>query len=106
MPKLVMLETKLGSPDGITVKEYKEGESYEVPLDLYRVFVEEIKVAEPYREKSLAPPVEEEAPTEEEAHMDEKNADTEEKPQTRRVEHAGGKQVDYDTKALKSPKNK
>jgi hypothetical protein len=36
-----MLETKLGSPDGIQVNEYKKGEEYDLPSSLAQVFLDE-----------------------------------------------------------------
>jgi hypothetical protein len=39
--KIKMLESRTGSPDGVTVCSYARGEQYELPDDLARVFVQE-----------------------------------------------------------------
>lgn len=39
--KIKMLETRKGSPDGMTVCSYQRGEQYELPDELARVFVRE-----------------------------------------------------------------
>jgi len=39
--KIKMLETRMGSPDGVSVLAYTEGEQYEVPDSLGRVFIAE-----------------------------------------------------------------
>lgn len=39
--RIGMLTTKRGSPDGVQVKTYTEGEPYDVPDDLGAVFVRE-----------------------------------------------------------------
>jgi len=41
MVKIKMLETRTGSPDGVSVCSYIKGEHYELPDDLARVFVHE-----------------------------------------------------------------
>lgn len=41
MVKIKMLETRTGSPDGMTVRSYTKGEQYEMPGDLAQVFVQE-----------------------------------------------------------------
>lgn len=43
--KVLMVRNKLGSPDGVTVKHYLEGETYELPVGLADTFLFE-KVAE------------------------------------------------------------
>lgn len=45
--KIKMTKTKTGSPNGFHVLEYLEGVEYDIPKDLARVFVEELKVAKP-----------------------------------------------------------
>jgi hypothetical protein len=42
---LKMKKTVKGSPDGITARDYKEGETYEVPEALARVFTDVMKCA-------------------------------------------------------------
>lgn len=39
--KIKMLETRMGSPDGVSVLAYTGGEQYEVPDDLGLVFITE-----------------------------------------------------------------
>jgi len=39
--KIKMLETRLGSPDGVSVLSYAEAEQYEVPDDLGQAFLAE-----------------------------------------------------------------
>jgi hypothetical protein len=39
--KIKMLETRLGSPNGVLVLPYTEGEEYELPDSLGRVFLTE-----------------------------------------------------------------
>ena len=39
--KLKMLETRQGSPDGVTVLTYKKGEIVDVPAELAHVFLSE-----------------------------------------------------------------
>jgi len=39
--KIKMLETRTGSPDGVSVRTYVKGEQYELPDELARVFVHE-----------------------------------------------------------------
>jgi hypothetical protein len=46
MPKVTMLETTSGSPDGIRVNSYKQGETVDLPAALAKAFVDEMKVAE------------------------------------------------------------
>lgn len=41
MVKIKMLETRTGSPDGMTVCSYVRGEQYEMPDGLAKVFVNE-----------------------------------------------------------------
>lgn len=41
MVKIKMLETRTGSPDGMTVRSYARGEQYELPDGLAQVFVSE-----------------------------------------------------------------
>ena len=43
--KLRMIKTAKGSPDGLKVVEYKKGETYEIPEELAKVFLEQMKVA-------------------------------------------------------------
>lgn len=40
-----MIATSKGSPDGINVNEYKNGEVYDLPESLYKVFVKGLNVA-------------------------------------------------------------
>lgn len=49
--KIEMLKTASGSPDGTSVKNYEKGQVYDVPDDLAKVFVDQMKVAEIFREK-------------------------------------------------------
>lgn len=37
--KITMLETAPGSPDGVQVNDYDEGETYDVPQDLADTFI-------------------------------------------------------------------
>ena len=39
--KIKMLETRVGSPDGVTVRSYARGEQYELPDGLAQVFIDE-----------------------------------------------------------------
>ncbi len=39
--KIKMLETRMGSPDGVSVLSYSEGEQYELPDGLAQVFIAE-----------------------------------------------------------------
>jgi hypothetical protein len=41
MKTIQMLETQLGSPDGIEVREYEEDETYELPDRLADIFLEQ-----------------------------------------------------------------
>lgn len=41
MVRIKMLETRTGSPDGMTVCSYSKGEQYELPDRLAQVFVQE-----------------------------------------------------------------
>lgn len=55
MPKVQMLATKPGSPDGINMITYKEGETYTIPDDLYRCF-KEMGVVKKLNEKPVSTP--------------------------------------------------
>jgi hypothetical protein len=55
--KIKMLSTAPGADDGIHVLEYEEGETYDVSVDLARVFVAE-EVAEAIDELPEQPAVE------------------------------------------------
>jgi hypothetical protein len=68
-----MLETKLGSPDGIQVNEYKKGEEYNLPSSLARVFLDE-KWAKEVKETKKPGPDETkvDGPSEEKEEADEK----------------------------------
>lgn len=48
--KVLMTKTQKGSPDGITIIEYQEGTVYDIPEDLAKVFVKQIKCAQKYKE--------------------------------------------------------
>ena len=37
--RVLMKETHKGSVDGISINEYKQGEEYELPLDLANIFL-------------------------------------------------------------------
>lgn len=39
--KIKMLETRTGSPDGIVVRSYTQGEQYQVPDALAKIFIAE-----------------------------------------------------------------
>jgi hypothetical protein len=52
--KLKMLETRQGSPDGISVATYEEGQTYDIPKDLAGVFIRE-DWAEPLKKKEADP---------------------------------------------------
>lgn len=39
--RIKMLETRTGSPDGVTVRSYAKGEQYDLPDGLAEVFVHE-----------------------------------------------------------------
>ena len=54
MLKVKMLRTTPGSTDGIRVQSYKEGETYELPDSLAKVFVGE-KLAEPVMTPVVVP---------------------------------------------------
>ena len=43
--QLKMIKTAKGSPDGLKVVEYQKGETYEIPEELAKVFLEQMKVA-------------------------------------------------------------
>jgi hypothetical protein len=43
--KIKMTRLATGSPDGRTVRRYEAGHTYDVPADLARVFVDDLKVA-------------------------------------------------------------
>lgn len=43
--KIKMLKTKKGSPDGITVNTYFEGQDYDMPNSLADVFINQLEVA-------------------------------------------------------------
>ena len=49
--KIVMTETKKGSPDGLKVNTYEKGKTYEIPEELAKVFVEELEVARIFKEE-------------------------------------------------------
>jgi hypothetical protein len=51
--KVKMIKTKKGSPDGFTVCEYLIGESYDIPDDLAKVFIE-MEVAEEFEEAVIS----------------------------------------------------
>lgn len=57
--KVKMLKTKAGSPDGIEVRTYQEGEVYDLPLSLSDVFIREkwgvLAEAGPVEDKMIAP---------------------------------------------------
>lgn len=46
MPKVKMLSTARGSPDGIRVETFEEGKTYTLLDALARAFVQELRVAE------------------------------------------------------------
>jgi hypothetical protein len=46
MKEVYMTKTQKGSPNGIAVVEYKEGEEYNLPDALAYTFVEELECAE------------------------------------------------------------
>ena len=46
MVSIKMTRNKHGSPDGHTVRHYEQGQTYDVPEDLAKLFVEVDKVAE------------------------------------------------------------
>lgn len=55
MPKVRMLETKPGSPDGMNMVTYKQGEVYTLPDDLYRCF-NDMGIIERVNEKPVSTP--------------------------------------------------
>lgn len=63
MAKIVMLETKKGSPDGLVVLRYDKGITYDIPEGLANVFIKEgwaeIDAPKPASvvEKKMAPSV-------------------------------------------------
>ena len=52
-----MTRNKSGSPDGFTVKHYNKDETYSVPEELAKLFVETDKVAEYVKEEKAEKPV-------------------------------------------------
>lgn len=47
-----MKKTEKGSPDGIKVNTYEEGKTYTMPMDLAKVFINEMKIAEIVKAKN------------------------------------------------------
>lgn len=68
--RIKMLRSHAGSPDGVTVQNYLEGESYDVPQELAKIFVFELETAEivkPLEEAEIATAVEPEPEPENQA---------------------------------------
>lgn len=54
-----MKKTQAGSTNGIKIINYQAGQEYDLPEDLYDVFVNQMKIAEPVavqEEKMVTPP--------------------------------------------------
>ena len=55
MSKVIMIKDAQGAPDHLKVIAYKEGQTYDIPDFLSKVFVEDMKVAEYPGRRSEAP---------------------------------------------------
>ena len=81
MPKVLMLETAKGSPDGITVNTYEKGEQYDLPDDLISCFVDSGCIEMVVEETKVEPAEEVEDDAEAEAEEEVIEEATEEAPE-------------------------